>query len=78
MMCEDDIKQVDAWFEQHTEYYGTNHIDNEYTVSAYDLKAFTDFLRDTFPDLCYLRCNLGTGDENIWFHKDDLKKAVFY
>lgn len=24
MMCEDDIKQVDAWFEQHTEYYGTN------------------------------------------------------
>ena len=42
MMCEDEIKQVDAWFEQHTEYYGTNHVDNEYTVSSYDLKAFSD------------------------------------
>ena len=78
MMYEDDIKQVDAWFEHHTEYYGTNHVDNEYTVSSYDLEAFTDFLRDTFPDLCYLRCYLGTGDESIWFHKDDLKKAEFY
>lgn len=78
MMYEDDIKLVDEWFEKHTEYYGTNHEGNEYTVSQYDIEDFSDFLRDTFPDLVYIRCCFGTGDASIWFYKQDLKEAPFY
>lgn len=32
-MYEDDIKKVDEWFSKHTEYYGTNHEGDEYTIS---------------------------------------------
>lgn len=78
MMDEDDIKMVDESFNNHTEYYGTSHVDDEYTISQYDLESFTDFLADNFPDLCCLRCFLGTGDASIWFFKRDLKKAEFY
>lgn len=78
MMSREEIKLVDDWFEKHTECYGTSHVNDEYTVDSYDLEAFTDFLRDNFPDLCYIRCNLGTGDENIWFHTSDLQEAKFY
>lgn len=78
MMYEDDIKLVDEWFEKHTEYYGTNHEGNEYTVSQYDIEDFSDFLRDTFPDLAYIRCCFGTCDASIWFYKQDLKEAQFY
>lgn len=77
MMYKEDIEKVDAWFEEHTEYYGTSHNENEYTVSSYDIGAFTHFLRDEFPDLVYIQCYIGTGDENIWFFKDDLEKATF-
>lgn len=78
MMDKDDIKMVDEWFNNHTEYYGTSHVADEYTISQYDLESFTDFLADNFPDLCCLRCFLGTGDASIWFFKRDLEKAEFY
>ena len=45
-MYEDDIKKVDEWFSKHTEYYGTNHEGDEYTISEYDLKDFSKFLSD--------------------------------
>ncbi len=77
-MYEDDIQLVNKWFENHKEYYGTNHKGNEYTVSQYDLESFVDFLGHNFPDLCYFRCCIGTGDVSIWFHTDDLKEATFY
>lgn len=77
-MDKDEIKLIDEWFEKHTDYYGTSHVEDEYTISQYDMESFVDFLADNFPDLCYLRCNLGTGDANIWFHKSDLKHARFY
>lgn len=78
MMYEDDIQLVNEWFENHKEYYGTNHEGNEYTLSQYDIESFVDFLADKFPDLCYIRCNIGTGDACIWFHESDLKEATFY
>lgn len=55
MMYEDDIKKVDEWFSKHTEYYGTNHEGDEYTISEYDLEDFSKFLSDEFPDLCFIK-----------------------
>ena len=76
-MYEDDIKLVDEWFETHTENYGTYHNDNEYSVCADDIEAFTDFLRDKFPDMVGIRCYIGTGDSAIWFFEEDLKATQF-
>ena len=78
MMYEDDIKKVDEWFSKHTEYYGTNHDGDEYTISEYDLEDFSKFLSDEFPDLCLIRCCFGTGDGCIWFYRKDLEEAAFY
>lgn len=78
MMDKDEIRKVDEWFSNHTEYYGTNHEGDEYTVSAFDLEAFSDFLREEFPDLCLIRCCFGTGDNAIWFFRNDLEEAEFY
>lgn len=77
-MYEDDIKKVDEWFSKHTEYYWTNHKGDEYTISEHDLKDFSKFLSDEFPDLCFIRCCFGTGDVCIWFYRKDLEEAVFY
>ena len=65
MMHEDDIKKVDEWFSKHTEYYGTNHEGDEYTISEYDLEDFSNFLSDEFPDLCLIRCCFGTGNSKF-------------
>ena len=78
MMYEDDIKKIDEWFDKHTEYYGTYHEDKEYSVSEYDLESFGNFLRENFPDLCYIRCYFGKGDSAIWFFRKDLEDAKFY
>lgn len=78
MMYEDDIKKVDEWFSKHTEYYGTNHEGDEYTISEYDLEDFSKFLSDEFPDLCLIRCCFRTGDVCILFYRKDLEEAVFY
>lgn len=77
-MYEDDIKKVNEWFDKHTESYGTYRTEREYSVDSYDFKPFADFLGEEFPDLCYIRCHLGTGDSAIWFFEDDLKEACFY
>lgn len=77
-MYEDDIRKVDEWFESHTDYYGTYHEDEEYGINHSDLEAFSDFLRQEFPDLASIRCYFSKGDTSIWFHLDDLKKARFY
>lgn len=78
MMYEDDIKKVDEWFSKHTEYYGTNHEGDVYTISGYDLEDFSKFLNDEFPYHCLIRCYFGTGDACIWFDRKDLEEAVFY
>lgn len=77
-MFEDDIKKVDEWFANHTEYYGTYHNENEYSVCESDLESFADFLREEFPDLVGIRCYFGKGDSAIWFFRDDLEEARFY
>ena len=77
-MYEDDIKKVDGWFDRHTRFYGTSHEDNEYTIAEGDLESFADFLREEFPDLCYIRCFFGKDDSAIWFFREDLEKARFY
>ena len=78
MMYEEDIQKVNEWFDKHTEYYGTSRSEREYSVFSEDLEDFTDFLRNEFPDLCYIRCHLGTGDSTVWFFKEDLENAEFY
>ena len=77
-MYEDDIKMVDEWFDKHTEYYDTSRSEREYSISIHDLDSFADFLRENFPDLCYINCHFGTGHTAIWFHRDDLERAKFY
>ena len=78
MMYEDDIQKVNEWFDRHTEFYGTSRSEREYNIFQEDLEDFTDFLRDEFPDLCYIRCYLGAGDSTVWFFKEDLENAQFY
>lgn len=78
MMYEDDIQKVNEWFDRHTGYYGTSRSEREYSIFEYDLEDFTDFLRNEFPDLCYIRCHLGSGDSTVWFFKEDLENAEFY
>lgn len=78
MMYEDDIKKVNDWFDKHTENYGTYRTEREYSVDEHDLKDFTRFLAQEFPDIVGIRCYIGTGDGNIWFFEDDLKEADFY
>lgn len=77
-MCDDDIELIDEWFKAHTKNYGTYHNDNEYSVSADDVEAFTDFLRDKFPDMVGIRCFIGTGDGSIWFFETDLREVGFF
>ena len=76
-MYEEQIEQIDAWFDSHTENYGTYHSDNCYSVSEFDLESFKDLLREEFPDLIGIRCFIGTGDSAIWFFEDDLRNAQF-
>jgi len=66
MMYEEDIQKVNEWF------------DKQYSIFSDDLEDFTDFLRNEFPDLCCIRCHLGTGDSTVWFFKEDLENAEFY
>ena len=82
-MREEDIKKVDEWFDSHTEHFGTCHSfstyrnDDEYSVGHSDLEAFSDFLRDEFPDLVSIVCFFGKGDSAIWFFREDLRNAQF-
>ena len=78
MMYEEDIQKVNEWFDAHTEYYGTSRSEREYSIAQYDLESFIDFLRENYPDLCYIRCCLGKEDSKIWFFREDLEKATFY
>ena len=77
-MNDDDIKKVDEWLGTHTENYGTYHDDDEYSVCAWDLEAFSDFLGEEFPDMIGIQCYFGNGDSAIWFFRKDLEKVRFY
>lgn len=77
-MDDDDIKKVDEWFDLHTENYGTYHADNDYAVCEWDLEAFSDFLREEFPDMVGIPCYFGKGDSAIWFFRENLEKVRFY
>ena len=74
----DDIEEINQWFDEHNENYGTYHNDDEYSICADDIEPFTDFLRDRFPDLVGVRCYIGKEDSAIWFFKKDLEDARFY
>ena len=41
-MCEEDIKKIDKWFEEHND-YGTYHQDGEYSIGRLDVAEFCDF-----------------------------------
>ena len=77
-MVEEDIKKVDGWFEKYEDKYSTNHVEDEYTIGEDKLEAFSDFLREEFPDLVGIPCYFGKGDVSIWFFKRDLEKAEYY
>lgn len=78
VVYEEDIAKINEWFDHHTEYYGTYHSDECYSVDEYDMESFKDLLRQEFPDLIGIRCYVGTGDSAIWFFEKDLKDARFY
>lgn len=77
-MCEDEIKEVDAWFDSHTENYGTYHSGVDYSICPEDLETFADFLSEKFPDLVGISCYFGKGDSGIWFFENNLRNAQFY
>ena len=80
-MYKDDIKELNKWIKQHKS-YGTYHHTKQthgeelYSISLYDVSDFSDFLRETFPDLIGIPCMIG--NDGIWFTKDDVEKARFY
>lgn len=76
-MYEEDIKKVNEWFDEHTEFYGTYHDGDDYSINHYDIDDFTNFLGREFPDLVGIRCYIGKDDSAVWFSKDDLEKARF-
>ena len=76
-MNEKEIQKVNEWFDNNSEYYGTDRADNEYTLNVYDMDSFTDFLDEEFPDLVYINCRIGSNDSRVWFYREDLENAVF-
>lgn len=74
-MYEDDIKELNEWFEDEERSFETGRADDEYNVDQADVDDFCDFMREQYPDLIGIPCMVGTG--GIWFTKDDLEKARY-
>jgi len=80
-MYDDDIKMLDEWFAEYTD-YGTYHHTKEedgedvYAVSASDIELFCYYLKENGADLIGIPCMIG--NDGIWFTSEDLKKAKFY
>ena len=75
MMYDDEIKEMDKWFEDEERRYETGFDGEYYVVSESDVEDFCDFLREQNPDLIGIPCMVGTS--GIWFSKDDLEKARY-
>ena len=74
-MYEDDIKELNKWFEDKERAYETGFNGQEYAVSEVDVEDLCDFLRKLNPDLIGIPCRVGTS--GIWFTKDELQKASY-
>ena len=74
-MYEDDIMELDKWFEDEERSFETSHVDDEYNVDQTDVDDFCDYLRENHPDLIGIPCMVGTG--GIWFKKSDLEEASY-
>ena len=74
-MYEDDIKELDKWFDDEERGFETSHVDDEYNVDQTDVDDFCDYLRENHPDLIGIPCMVGTG--GIWFKKSDLENASY-
>ena len=75
-MYEEEIKELDKWFNDEERSYDTSFNGKEYVVSGLDVEDFCDFLREQNPDLIGIPCMVGTG--GIWFWPSDLDKARYY
>ena len=76
------IRSIDEWFESRKsdEYYDMtyHHTEKEdgedvYAISCTDLRDFTDFLADEFPDMMGLTCRMS--HYGVWFTSKDLENA---
>lgn len=73
-MYEEDISEVNDWFEKHKD-FETYHQDDEYVISSRHIDEFKEFLNEYFTDLAYIPCYFnGSG---MWFYTEDLQKAKF-
>ena len=74
-MYEEDIEELNKWFEDEERCFETSHVDDEYNVDQCDIDDFCDYLRENHPDLICIDCRVGTG--GIWFKKENLEQAVY-
>ena len=74
-MYEEDIKAINEWFDEHTD-YGTYHVGGEYSVSRSDIGEFIDFYKENITDCVGIECMVGSS--GIWFWESNLEKAETY
>lgn len=74
-MYEEDIKAINKWFEEHTD-YGTYHADGEYSIRSSDIGEFTDFFKENITDCVGIECMVGSN--GIWFWESSLERAEMY
>ena len=74
-MYEEDIEELDKWFDKDYLSCETSHYDDEYIVDQTDVDDFCDYLREEYPDLIGIKCMVGTG--GIWFKREDLIAAKY-
>lgn len=74
-MYEEEIKELDKWFNDKERSYDTGFDGEYYVVGERDVEDFCDFLRDLNPDLIGFPCTVGTS--GIWFERADLDKARY-
>ena len=74
-MYEEDIKAINEWFDEHTD-YGTYHVGAEYSVSRSDIGEFIDFFKGHSTDCIGIECVLDGGGLRFW--ESNLEKAETY
>ena len=74
-MYEDEITELNKWFEDEERYYDTGFNGEEYTISEREVDDFCNFLSELNPDIIGIPCMVGKS--GIWFKKDDLDKACY-
>ena len=74
-MYEEELKELQEWFNDDERCYDTGFNGEEYTISPLDVDDFCDFLAKQEPDLIGFPCMIGTN--GIWFKQEDLDKARY-